>query len=781
LAAASGTNPRRSGATAFDLLVKPNFMAHHRPHALPNADICEDGKRTKPLIYATFVDQTTIEQVIEGARGRAALSEIESKRLLEAAKISTAMAEHARTADEAAAAAMRAGLPAVLKVLSPDVSHKSEVGGVMLELRSEQEVRDAFERIRRNLVQHAPQARFEGVAVQTMAAPGVELIIGVVRDARFGPLVLAGLGGVFVEVLQDTAVRLAPVDANEARAMLDQLRGRAILSGVRGAQPIDFAAVVDLIVTVSRLVTERPEINELDLNPVVAYPVGLRVLDARILLGDGRAVDSGSGEDPNYAQRRLNLGRGFHARTVAVIGDKRMGGYMWLRAMKRFSGKLYSVQIDPNEIPGIEAMGITNYKSLAEVPEPVDYAVSAVPRQVAPRILQDCVANKVAAIGFFTSGFSETTEELGIRLERQLKEIALTSDIALVGPNCMGLYNPQIGLCNFPDLNVGTAGDVCFISQSGTHTINFSSQAPLRGIRINKAASIGNVLTLAGADYLDLMTDDPATQVIGMYIEGVRDGRRFFDSLRRAAERFPVVVWKGGMTEAGARATFSHTGSLATPAAVWNSMVQQAGAVSVAGLDAMLDAVEMLARGRPMTGSRMGLVAMTGGQSVVITDTFATAGLEIPTLSDSSYDEFRGFFNIIGGSYRNPLDAGGTIMGGGVSSGNLARILDILDRDPVIDAIVLEIGTGLRAQRWATHEDELTGLLDHVAEFSGKTSKPFCVILHPAHLESIVARAKQLARERGLVVFDGFERSAAALRVAYDYWSRRKAREAQEN
>jgi acyl-CoA synthetase (NDP forming) len=174
----------------------------------------------------------------------------------------------------------------------------------------------------------------------------------------------------------------------------------------------------------------------------------------------------------------------------------------------------------------------------------------------------------------------------------------------------------------------------------------------------------------------------------------------------------------------------------------------------------------------------MGLVAMTGGQSVVITDTFATAGLEIPTLSDSSYDELKSFFNVIGGSYRNPLDAGGTIMGGAVNSGNLARILSILDRDSLIDAIVLEIGTGLRAQRWATHEDELTGLLDRVAEFNRNTIKPFCVILHPAHVETIVARAKQLARERGLVVFDSFERSAAALRVAYDYWSRRAAREA---
>ena len=360
-----------------------------------------------------------------------------------------------------------------------------------------------------------------------------------------------------------------------------------------------------------------------------------------------------------------------------------------------------------------------------------------------------------------------------MRLERELRATAAESDIALVGPNCMGLYNPSIGLCNFPDLAAGSGGgDVCFISQSGTHSINFCLQAPTRGIRINKAASIGNVLMLEAADYLDVMADDPATRAIGMYIEGVRDGRRFFASLRRAAARHPVVVWKGGMTEAGARATFSHTGSLATAASVWRALMVQSGAVSVPSLDAMLDAMELLARGRRVGGRGMGLVAMTGGQSVVITDTFAAAGLEVPALSEGSYAELKGFFNIIGGSYRNPLDAGGTI-GMGHDQGNLDRILDILERDPAIDAIVLEIGTRLRAARCAAHEDELTGLLDKLAEFNLRSRKPFAAILHPAHVEAIVTRAKELARSRGLVVFDSFERAAAAFAVATEYWQGR--------
>jgi acyl-CoA synthetase (NDP forming) len=725
------------------------------------------------------VNDTIIDQIFAdaAAAGRTALSEIEAKRVIAAAGVAAAIPESAATADAAAMAAARIGFPVVLKVLSPEVSHKSEVGGVALNLRNEAEVRDAFDRIRRGLADRAPYARFAGVAVQPQIAPGVELIAGVTRDDRFGPMIVVGLGGIFVEVLRDTAIRLAPIDRQTGRAMLEELRGVALLNGARGMPPADLDAIADLLVRLGDLAMRRNEILELDLNPIVAHQHGVEILDARILIGaDGAPQRPPSGNDPEQQRARIeNLRRAFAARAVAVIGDKRVGGYLWVRAMKRFTGKLYSVQIDPNEIAGIEALGVVNYKSLAEVPERIDYAVSAVPRQVAPHILKDCVANRVGGIGFFTSGFSETSEEIGMKLEADLKVIASGSDIALVGPNCMGLYNPSIGLSNFPDLNTGSAGDVCFISQSGTHSINFCSQAPQRGIRVNLAASIGNVLIIEAADFIDVMAEDPATRVIGMYVEGVRDGRRLFESLRRAAARHPVVVWKGGMTEAGARATFSHTGSIATPAAVWSAMVRQSGAVSVAGLDAMLDAVEMLARGRRITGRGMGLVAMTGGQSVVITDTFASAGLEIPALSQASYDELKTFFNIIGGSYRNPLDAGGTI-GGGVHTGNLERILTILDRDAAIDAIVLEIGTGLRAQRWATHEDELTGLLDKLAEFARASAKAFALVMHPAHVETIVVRARQLARERGMVVFENFERAASAMRTAYDYWSGRAAR-----
>ncbi|HVN63136.1 MAG TPA: acetate--CoA ligase family protein, partial [Candidatus Binataceae bacterium] len=667
--------------------------------------------------------------------------------------------------------ASRVGYPVVLKVISPEASHKSDVGGVELNLADAAAVRAAFGRIRGNLAERAPAAKFEGVAVQEMARPGIELIAGISRDERFGPLVMIGLGGVHAEVIKDTAVRLAPIGHREGAEMIAELRGAPILHGVRGRPGGDIGAIISVLAAISGFAAVHPEVAEMDLNPIVAYPDGIAILDARIVLAPPGQMERAAA-DSNHAARLENLKRAFNPHTVAVIGDKRAQGYLWIRAMSGFKGKLYSIQIDPAEIPGIEAMGVENRKSIAEIGVPIDYAVSAVPRNIAPRILKDCAVAKVGALSFFTSGFSETGDDTGTRLEADMRSIALDSALALVGPNCMGLYNPAAGIRNFPDEPLGDGGNVCFISQSGTHTINFCMQAPLHGIKINKAASIGNALMLDAADYIDLMSADSATRAIGLYIEGMRDGRRFFGSLRRAAERHPVAIWKGGATDAGARAAQSHTGALATPIAAWRAMVRQSGAVEVASLDAMLDAMGLFARTGRIRGRKMGLVAMTGGQSVAVTDAFTAAGLEIPALSEDSYAELKTFFNVIGGSYRNPLDAGGTI-GSGVTHGHLDRILEILDRDSGIDAIVIELGSGLRASFWAAQEAMLAELLNKLATFAGRSQKPFAAVIQPAHLETAVIRAREMARERGIVAFDSFERAAAAFRAAADYWENR--------
>ena len=464
-----------------------------------------------------------------------------------------------------------------------------------------------------------------------------------------------------------------------------------------------------------------------------------------------------------------DLARALHPRTIAVVGDKRMNGYMWLRSMSDFTGKLYSVQVDPAEIAGIEELGVPNFSSLADIPDDIDYVVCAVPRAISPRIIADCAAKGVGAVSLFTSGFAETSEEEGVRLQAEIGRIAREANLNLIGPNCMGVYNPKLGVRQSAEQPTGEGGPVGFISQSGTHAINFGLVGAAQGLRISTSISIGNAEVLDVHHYVDYLAADPDTNVIAIYIEGVKDGRRFFDSLRRACSAKPVVIWKGGVTEAGARATASHTASLATAGAVWDAVVKQAGAIATDSLDDTIDVLKALLGCKPGTGHRMGLMAMTGGQSVVSTDAFCRAGLEVPLLTAASYDQLASFFNIIGGSFRNPLDMGGTIGFGGQPE-QLERLFRILDDDAHVDAIGMELASGFMARRWEADPSSLDSLLDLLVAHQERSSKPFVTILHPGHVEEITARARARVIERGLPVFPSFERAALALRRAIDYW-----------
>src|SRR3972149_9311324 len=253
-------------------------------------------------------------------------------------------------------------------------------------------------------------------------------------------------------------------------------------------------------------------------------------------------------EAPVAAESDLlkRLDRVFNPRTVAVVGDKRAMGYFWLRAMSAFQGKLYSVQIDPSEIPGIEEMGVANYKSLADVLDEIDYVVCAVPRPVAARIVADCIEKKVGAVALFPSGFAEPDTDDGIAAQEQITQMAREAGLLLVGPNCMGIYNRRLGVRHSTDQVAGDAGNVGFISQSGTHCINFSLVGAVRGGRCSKSGSFGNAALFDASDYIQYLANDPETEVIAMYIEGMKDGRRFFRVLRKTARHHPVVVWKGG-------------------------------------------------------------------------------------------------------------------------------------------------------------------------------------------------------------------------------------------
>ncbi len=224
--------------------------------------------------------------IIDRARteGRNILNEVESKQLLEEAGVPTASARLATSRDAAVKAASEMGLPVALKIVSPQITHKTDVGGVKLNLNSAEEVAAAYDEIVAAARKAAPHATVDGVSVQQMARPGTEVIVGVSTDPQFGPVLMFGLGGVLVEVLKDVSFRIIPIVARDARQMIHEIKGFPLLEGYRGQDPADLAALESLLLRVSDFVEHNPQVSELDLNPVFAYKDGALAVDARIVL-----------------------------------------------------------------------------------------------------------------------------------------------------------------------------------------------------------------------------------------------------------------------------------------------------------------------------------------------------------------------------------------------------------------------------------------------------------------------------------------------------------------
>lgn len=460
----------------------------------------------------------------------------------------------------------------------------------------------------------------------------------------------------------------------------------------------------------------------------------------------------------------VRLDRAFNPRVVAVIGDSRSTNFEWLNSERDFRGKLYSVHVNPETAEEIRTtIGVENYPSLLDILEPVDLAVVAVSRNVALDVLEDCIRKDVAAAHFFTAGFSETHTEEGQRLEQALKARAEEANFHLIGPNCMGIFNPELGIKQTPDQYTGTPGPVGFISQSGNLALAFSLDAHAFGLDIGKSVSSGNGIVLEATDFLEYLGQDPAIKVIGVYLEGVKDGRRFFTVLRQVAARKPVVLWKGGRSEDGGRAIASHTGALAMSRSIWDAAVRQCGAVQVTSMEEMIDTLKALVYLPPVRGDRVAVAGGSGGQSVAITDALEDVGLRVPRLTQESYDELESFFNVVGGSYRNPIDTAGPVRR------DMRRVWGILAQDANIDTLIGIAGTKPGRRMMPQQLEGNLELMRHVKE---STSKPLMVFVF-LHSPDAFNEARDVIlrfQETGIPAFPSIERGARALRNVFDYY-----------
>jgi len=583
--------------------------------------------------------------------GRKTLSEVESKTILKTYGIPVVDETVVRTQEECVLAAAKLGFPVVVKAVGGKLAHKTERGLVKTHLDSEEEVRRACRELK-----GAAGADAEEFLLQPQVRGLRELTVGLFRDRQFGPCVMFGVGGVLAEALDDVTFRIAPLDKTQALAMVDEIRARKILGAFRGEAAVDLHQLADVLVGLSRLAAQRPDIAEVDINPLIVSPDGrMTAVDALVVTEDPSDLCDSPLVDA--AAIRQALDQMAHARSVAVVGatSSIRGGYLGIFGSMRafgYAGRLYPVNPKASEIDGIKA-----YPDLASLPEKADLVILAVPAKAVPAALSDCVASGHRNVHIFTAGFKETEEEEGRTLQAQIEAVARDGELHVVGPNCMGWYVPAQKMLTW-NAAPAPAGPVSMISQSGGNAQEFTHHAAkVHRLYFNKVISYGNALTLDSPDFLDYLARDDSTSVIAMYLEGVKDGSRLTQVMLDATRRKPVVVMKGGMTESGARAASSHTGALAGSRRLWEAFFRQTGALSASSLEEMADIAAAFHYLKPTQGKRVGVLSVGGGQAVAVADACAQAGMDLPAFSPATVERIRAFIPPAGNMIGNPIDS----------------------------------------------------------------------------------------------------------------------------
>ncbi|WP_152982270.1 acetate--CoA ligase family protein [Prosthecomicrobium hirschii] len=586
------------------------------------------------------------------ASGRTALTAPEGKIVCDAYGIAVPQEGVATSADEAVALATRMGLPVVLKIVSPDILHKTEAGGVLVGVKSADEVRAGYDKILANAKAYKADARIDGVQVQQMLTGGTEVIIGSITDGSFGKLVAFGLGGVLVEVLKDITFRLAPATKADALSMLDGIQAAEMLHGVRGGDPVDREALSDMIVRVSQLVTDFPEIVELDLNPVFATKSGAIAADVRIVVDFDPAP---ARHRPSQDEIVTSMNRIMKPAAVAVIGASSEDGKIGNSVMKNLINGGYKGQIYPIHPKADEILGYKAYRSVKDVPGVIDAAVFAIPAKFVAAALIECGEKAIPGAVLIPSGFAETGNEEG---QREIQEIGRKYNIRLMGPNIYGFYYTPANLCATFCTAYDVKGSAALSSQSGgigMAIIGFSRSAKMG---VSAIVGLGNKSDLDEDDLLTFFEQDDNTKIIAQHCEDLKDGRSFAEVARRVSKKKPVVVLKAGRTSAGAKAASSHTGALAGNDKIYEDVFKQVGVIRARSLRQLLE----FARGVPVMptpkGENVVIITGAGGSGVLLSDACVDNGLQLMSMPDDLDAAFRKFIPPFGAA-GNPVDITG--------------------------------------------------------------------------------------------------------------------------
>lgn len=703
------------------------------------------------------------------AAGRLSLDEASGKRVLAEFGVPVPKSAIATSAEDVESVLGGLIAPFVVKVMSQDILHKSDAGGVALRLADAASVSAAIDAMlaRREIA----AARVDGFLIEEMAAPGREVVIGGIHDRQFGPMLMVGFGGVFVEILKDVAFRLCPITERDARAMLSELRGARLFDGVRGLPAIDKSALLNLMLRIGGegglMSTLGDDVAEIDINPVIVGASGAVAVDARIILKervDASDIAIGAVAASDTRPWTEQFAPLFSPKTVAVIGASTSSTPLantFIRRMKAFGypGKLWAIHPTATEIEGVPC-----FPRLVDAPEIIDYAYIAIGARNIPDLL--AAANgRVTFAQVISSGFGETAA--GESLQADLVAKAHGAGCRVLGPNCIGLYSPRGGVTFASDAprEVGTVG---VITQSGGLGTDIIKRGQWRGVRFSGLVTLGNSADIGPIDLLEYFIEDAQTKVIGLYLEDVKQGRRFFDVLRSGRATKPVVVLRGGRTSQGGAAAASHTGALAGDNRAWLALSEQTGCVLVDTVDQFIDALLAfqfldLRSSRPT--QKVVLFGNGGGTSVLAADAFADRALDVLPFGQDTLAQLEAMHLPAGTSVSNPIDAPvGTLL---QEQGRIAnRILEIVYTSGTPDAIVMHLNLAAFVGRGDV--DPVDNLIQSSLDLQGKYPgrAHFLIVLRvdgSPQLDDRRRHYRQRALDAGIPVYDELVNAADAL------------------
>ena len=573
------------------------------------------------------------------------LNEKESKQLLKEYGIPVINESVAITENDVLKIATKIGFPVVVKGLGQRLSHKTESGLVHLHLADPDSVLQAA----RSIASKTGN-QLEGFLVQPQVEGRREFVAGLFQDEQFGPVVMFGVGGIFTEALSDITFRLAPLSEAEAMEMLNGIKARSLLDDFRGEKAINRHQIIQTLMGLSRISVEASSISEVDINPLIATRDGsLFAVDALVI----KTKTAQKNEFQPAVDPKL-LEYFFHPRSIAFVGaSSQMGkwGHMLftLTAGGGFEGGIYLVNHKGGTIAGRHV-----YKSVIDIPDNVDMAVVTIPAAAVEELIPQFKKKKIKNMLLIASGFKETGQKGKMMEERIVKE-ARDAGILLLGPNTMGICNPHIHLYCTGSHVRPIPGSTAVVSQSGNMGIQLLAFAEQQGIGIRGFCGSGNEAMISVEDFLDAFENDALTRTVMLYLESVRNGRRFFESALRVGKKKPIILLKGGRSRAGTRAAISHTGALSLNSNIFNTVCRQAGIVQVEQPMDLLDLSAAFSSLPLPKGNRVAIMTLGGGWGVITADLCSEYGLEVPELTPDIVEHFDHILPLYW-SRSNPVD-----------------------------------------------------------------------------------------------------------------------------